>query len=37
MIKKVDNPKDILILKDLPVQFKNVVYLNGKPIINFKK
>jgi hypothetical protein len=35
MIHKTDDAKDILNIKNKPVQYKRVVYLNGKPIINF--
>ena len=35
MFLKTEDVKDIIIIKDRPIQFKNVLYLNGKPILKF--
>jgi hypothetical protein len=35
MFLQTEDAKDIVIIKDRPIQYKNVLYLNGKPILKF--
>jgi len=35
MFLQTEEAKDILLIKDRPIQYKNVLYLNGKPILKF--
>ena len=36
MILKTEEAKVVLEVKNEPVQFKDIVYLNGRPILKFK-
>jgi len=36
MILKTEEAKEVLVVKNEPVQYKDIVYLNGRPIIRFK-
>ena len=36
MFRSTDDPKEVFRTINEPIVYKNRVYLNGKPIINFK-
>ena len=36
MILKTEEAKEVLVVKNEPVQYKDIVYLNGRPLIKFK-
>jgi hypothetical protein len=36
MILITDEAKEVLVVKNEPIQYKDIVYLNGRPIIKFK-
>lgn len=35
MFKKTNNPKDIMEVKDRPIQYKDTVYINRQPVLQF--
>ena len=36
MILKTKEAKEVLVVKNEPIQYKDIVYLNGRPILKFK-